>query len=335
MLGVSEFRVSELSTGRAAPSDTVCNPCKGLRMGENELHTLLHTMLDTRLLKRHDVYVRKDIADGKYAFLAPTQVIPRQLYATLTPWQAFFLRAVAVGRSMRKGVVISRAAAALHGMWTIGTTRQVEVALPSGGTPSKSKRMPLVRYRVATFRDDEVENVYGVRATTALRTFIDVARYNTFADGLVAADWLLSVRGYTPAQLKTEVHRMSRFVGKAKVIMCVDWATKHADSPFESWFRAGLIERGVRGWRFQPVIGRYRPDFLFDDFLIIEIDGKSKYAEQTAEVLLRERDRERQLTNMGYVFFRLYPEDVIQRLDDVLAEIDRARATRTLRPEGA
>lgn len=300
--------------------------------GEHELHALLHTILDTRLLKRNDVYIRKDIADGKYAFLAPTQVIPIQVHSALEPWQVFFLRAVAAGRSMRKGIVISRAAAALHGMWTIGRAREVEVALPSGGTPSKSKRMPLVRYREATFRDDEVEVLLGVRTTTALRTFIDVARYNIFADGLVAADWLLSVRGYTTEQLKREVHRMGRFVGKATVLRCAEWATSLSDSPFESWFRAGLIERGVRGWRFQPVIGKYRPDFLFDDFLIVEIDGKSKYAENTAAVLLRERDRERELTNMGYVFFRVYPEDVMGRLDDVLEQIDKARVARTRRP---
>lgn len=80
------------------------------------------------------------------------------------------------------------------------------------------------------------------------------------------------------------------------------------------------------------MIGKYRPDFLFDDFLIVEIDGKSKYAENTAAVLLRERDRERELTNMGYVFFRVYPEDVMGRLDDVLEQIDKARVARTRRP---
>ncbi|WP_235840609.1 endonuclease domain-containing protein [Corynebacterium liangguodongii] len=286
-------------------------------------------MLDTRRLTKSDGQIRKDIADGKYEFLAPTQVVAKEHVRRLAPWHAFFLRAFAVGRSMRTGVVVSRAAAALRGMWVIGAhDLPVEVALPSGGTPSRRKRMPNVRYREATFRRDEIEVIHGVRTTSVIRTFIDIARYHGFPDGLVAADWLLSQAGTSYANIQAEIDRMGRFVGKKRVIECVKWASNRADSPHESRFRAHLIERGIGGWTFQPAIGRFRPDFLFDDFLIVEIDGRSKYTEKTAEVLMRERDRERELINQGYVFLRFYPQEIAADIDAVLAQIAQARNAR-------
>lgn len=149
----------------------------------------------------------------------------------------------------------------------------------------------------------------------------------------MAADWLLSVRGCSAGQLRQEIYRMGRFVGKKTALACVDHATGASESAYESLFRAGLIQRKVTGWRFQVTLGRYRPDFLFDDFLIVEIDGRSKYADNTREVLMRERDRERALTNMGYVVLRLYPED-LHDMDRVVAEITRARKARKAPPKG-
>ncbi|WP_165164189.1 endonuclease domain-containing protein [Corynebacterium qintianiae] len=304
-------------------------------MGEKNFYELLELIRNTRALSRNDLEVRRDLADGKYVYLAPTRVLPKQVYDELAPWRAYALRAVAIGLGMYKGAVVSRAAAALRGMWILHRYGGVvEVALPSGGTPSASKRMPGVRYREATFRDDELVMLHGVRTTTDVRTFIDIARYHGFREGIIAADWLLA-RGYQRDHILQEVHRMGRFVGKKTVLVCVAHATCLSESPYESLMRAELIQRAVTGWEFQRTIGGFRPDFLFDDFLILEIDGRSKYAERTAEVLLRERDRERALTNLGCVFIRVYPEDLIKHMDEVLRDIERARQARRARPGDA
>ena len=296
-------------------------------MGDISLANLAALLTDTRTITRHDQALRRAIAENKYFAIAPTQVIPNLVWHGLTLWQRTTVRALGAGRSMRTGVLVGRSAARVLGIPVIAMTSEVpEVTLPSGGTPSRSGRMPQVRYRKAGFGDDEVRQILGVRVTTPIRTAIDIARYHGFTEGLIAVDWLLAKRVCTKRDVKRHLTRMGRIVGKKTVLRVIEHASAAAESPLESWFRAELIERGVRGWVFQATIGRFRADFLFDDHVILEIDGRSKYAEAPRETLMRERDRERELMNVGFIIRRVYFEDLLRDMDGILDMISKARA---------
>lgn len=96
----------------------------------------------------------------------------------------------------------------------------------------------------------------------------------------------------------------------------------------ESLARAEFLLRGVTGWKFQAPVQRYRVDFLFDDSVILELDGDTKHASDPRRSLLQERKRERELTNQGYTVLRYGFTDVLHRMDEILAriELERARA---------
>lgn len=96
----------------------------------------------------------------------------------------------------------------------------------------------------------------------------------------------------------------------------------------ESLARAEFLLRGVTGWKFQAPVQRYRVDFLFDDSVILELDGDTKHTSDPRRSLLQERKRERELTNQGYTVLRYGFTDVLHRMDEILAriELERARA---------
>ncbi|MDY5785549.1 endonuclease domain-containing protein [Corynebacterium sp.] len=293
------------------------------------LGELAALLTDTRTLTRDDQDLRHAIASHRCHVLAPTQVVARDAWQALLPWEKSNLCALATGRSMTKGVLVGRSAARVLGIPVLPLSADaVEVALPSGGTPSRKGRMPSVRYRKAGFGAGDTTECLGVRVTTPVRTCLDIARYHGFAEGLIAVDWVLRNTECTVADLRVHLAGMGRCVGKPAALRVLQHTTPHSESPLESWFRAVLIEHGVTGWRFQAPIRGFRADFLFDDFLIVEIDGRSKYAQAAHDVLMRERDRERALINLGYVIRRVYFDDLRRDMDGVLRMIDQARATR-------
>ncbi|OIR43632.1 endonuclease domain-containing protein [Corynebacterium sp. NML130628] len=105
-------------------------------------------------------------------------------------------------------------------------------------------------------------------------------------------------------------------------------AAYNSDSPMESLVRAEFLVRGITGWQFQALVPRYRVDFLFDDSVILELDGHVKHAANPHRSLLQERKRERELTNQGYTVLRYGFLDVFHRMGEILAriELERTRA---------
>ncbi len=298
-------------------------------MGYENVAELAELLTDTRQLTRNDQRTRLDIAGHMYHFAAPTQVVPRGIWDSLPRWQQHTLHALATGRSMTKGVLVGRSAARVTGIPVVALGEEVpEVVLPSGGIPSAKGRIPGIRYRKAGLGDDEIVEVHGVRATTPPRTCIDIARHHGFVEGIVAMDAVLRNPQVSPADVRWHLERMGRCGGKRDVLRVLEHASTEAESPLESWFRGELIERGITGWRFQARVAGFRADFLFDDFLIVEIDGRSKYATAPHDILMRERDRERALLNRGFALRRVYFEDMRRDMDGVMRMIGAARSSR-------
>jgi len=93
---------------------------------------------------------------------------------------------------------------------------------------------------------------------------------------------------------------------------------QNADSKAEKIFYDLLIRRGLK-FQFQRAIGPYRADYLFQGFLIVELDGPQHDLEH-------DKKRDNYLTRLGYKVIRIplwilisYPDAV---LDEIEAELN-------------
>ncbi len=130
-------------------------------------------------------------------------------------------------------------------------------------------------------------------------------------------------RGGHASSLELETRRAVRSRGIAHARQALRWAHSAVESPYESFFRAYLIESLPHlRWEAQSQIGHYRADFLIEGRLIVEIDGAIKYQERPAEAIRAERQREKWLLQQGYTVVRFSPQELNQNpqrcLDAVL-----------------
>ncbi|WP_165164237.1 hypothetical protein [Corynebacterium qintianiae] len=279
-------------------------------------------LIDARRVGAADAQMRAALAGSSFVQLSAYHYYPAPAFAALRWYEQRRLRALAAGKCAHRAVLAGRSAARLLGMWTMnfGDFEPVELILPSGNVPGRSRTPTGVRYRRSVLHPDEVVRLHGVRCTSLIRTCFDIAARHGFREGLVAADWLLSHGGVTRAELEGEFAVTGRFKGKGTVRKVLKYATGLSESAFESWFRALLIELGWP-FEFQPSVAWYRPDFLIHGFVAVEIDGNSKYEGMTEEQLLREKRRQDTLTNMGLVFARFAPMEIIRDEERVLRTI--------------
>lgn len=130
--------------------------------------------------------------------------------------------------------------------------------------------------------------------------------------------------------------------GSRRAAAVLDSLDGRAESAGETRTRLLLRSFGVVG--FQPqyelptTSGLFRADFADPARrVIIEFDGKAKYAEYgpTDQVLLAERSRENALVEAGWIFLRLEwqhldaPMELRRRLQATLARADMQKRPRT------
>ncbi len=286
---------------------------------------LADQILNTRRLTcGHEVW--NSLAEGELITVAPQFLFPTDLWNSLPRHEQQFVKVVAVGRSMRSTVLVGRSAARFAGMWVVALTpEKVEVASPKGSVGPSLRSNP--DYAVKRFRLSERQTYEheGVKATVSARTAIDIARLHGFVEGLVAFDWVLRV-GLRRSMVLKELQRMGPFQGKEVVVRCLQYATDLSESPFESLARALLIEAGYDP-EPQHVIGSYRADLVVDGWLLIEIDGDSKYEHDTELTIKRENDRKKRIENKGYKVLRYRPKDLLSNPAGFVEEVRAAFQT--------
>lgn len=278
---------------------------------------------------RRLTHAQADALRGNYSRIEPSIAYPTSIWATLAYHERRWLEVEAAAMASRGAVVVSRSAARKLGMWVVATTEEpVELALRSRGkSPSRGKRANNV-YRRSQLLDNEIEVIDGHPTTTPFRTFADIARYHSFAEGLVAADYLRR-NGYSLKQLRGGVIRLGRLKGIATVRDCVNHSVANSDSAYESLARALLIQAGIGPLATQYEIDGYFADILIDNWLIIEIDGDVKYKGPDAEaVRQREFNRQKHIANKGYVFLRFSPNFIRDHPDEFIAQVRAAIAAR-------
>lgn len=274
----------------------------------------------------------KQLATGELMRLTSRYAISREYYQNLPYYQRHFCDIVAFGRSAHSSVIAERSAARIHGLWTLATRKpKVVLVRQSKTVPPRYQWDDKVVYRKMSLLDSHIVECWGMRCTSVARTCIDVARLVSFEEGLMAADSALRQRLLSIDELRAMATEVGRVKGAAQARRVVACATGLAESPYESYARGMLIVEGIgEKITVQPELhGGYRPDILLDGRIVIEIDGAVKYDGKTygksAETVIRaERQREKYLQNLGYIVLRYSPRDLLQRREQVFAEVRSA-----------
>jgi hypothetical protein len=207
------------------------------------------------------------------------------------------------------------AAAAL---WRIPAVGQMPDRIDVASAPAAGGRSNAALRRSYVPNMASFEVVDGVKATGIARTVIDVARWGTFAQGVVACDAALHGSTNTQSQIVrppvvqsdvvAESLSMGAVPGKRKCLAAVSFADGAAESPGESVSRVGMHVLGfpppVLQQAFFDAAGLIGlVDFWWPEFnLIGEFDGFGKYlrtefthGKDAATVVMDEKRRENRL----------------------------------------
>ena len=149
--------------------------------------------------------------------------------------------------------------------------------------------------------DERRRTVRGLPATDPVRTVLDCARLLDRDWGVAVADAALHLELCTLADLAEATRELPRQPGVARARSLPVQVSLLSESPGESLLRMRLGRMGLSPAE-QVIIGSARVDFLIDDALVIEFDGRAKYERDgtPAEAHWAEKRRNDMLVERGY-----------------------------------
>lgn len=199
----------------------------------------------------------------------------------LTPWAKHTILVGESSRHLTTGALISGTSAGA--LWGIPFLERlddtVEVTAPRSGGGRHSRHF---RYRVAR-ELPAAAVINGVSVTTAARTAVDIARYRSFASGLMAFDHVLRLQLATSQEIEQALEDVRRMPGAARARLAYEFADPRAESPGESFSRARVLYIGAPLPELQFELwwnGRFlgRPDMWWPECETVgEFDGLGKY----------------------------------------------------------
>ena len=173
---------------------------------------------------------------------------------------------------------------------------------------------PMVTRHFMAVPDDELTRRHGLPVTTLERTVVDCATSLDPLHGLVIADSALR-HGADPARISQLVMARRGHRGIARARAVVGWADEGAESPGESATRFIVLRDGFPAPTTQiPVptgLGTFWADLGWPEWrLLLEYDGRSKYAENSADAFMREKRRHDAVVETGWRVVRVTKEDL-------------------------
>ena len=274
---LSKISVGTMATWRAA--------------GLSRTHLARLTQAGELVRIRHGVYATARI-------VAEAQADPRRGHA---------LRVAAVTATRtRKSVASHHSAAQMHGLDLLSKPPDGTVTLTvPPGTPNGAFGRAGTVHHAARLPDEHVIRLYGVPATTAARTVVDIARTSTFVAGVVVADSALRGQHTSMTELRRVLAHCERRPGISQAREVVGFASALAESALESCARVSFREQGLPSPALQvPIISHSsrfltRVDFCWQDYrTIAEADGLPK--EQGRDDPVAELKRDWLLREAGY-----------------------------------
>lgn len=244
--------------------------------------------------------------------------------------RAYVLRSLSVARHLGPSVAVSGpAAAALHGMPVVLPS---STSLPRSETSGRARRPSHkkgdIQHR-SPLAQNEVRHVGGMSLTSHARTLADIAANHPVVTALAIADHLLRNRLLDRADMERALANHPSRRTRELDPSVPAFASRHAESPGESWCRLELYRAGLptpcEQVRICDDSGTFigRVDFAWPELgIILEFDGAVKYKENGSKALFQEKRREDALRALGWTVVRCVWSD-LSRFDHVAAEIRR------------
>lgn len=278
-------------------------------------------LINLTKIPHSDAETPEAISNGKMTKLTHEVAMDTARYRSLLPWDKAAARAFAVGMTVDKAVIAGQSAARLWGYQTLSIEKTVLCLLPERLRAKSSKRWPAgMKYKNHYLSPRDIREVHGIRVTGAFHTFLDIA----LEDGVVAAVVTIdSARRQNPSltqeKLLHSAEGFPRHRGVKAYRRAIELSIPNSDSAQETRARLILHEAKLTGIHKLQVQARFDRshskyflvDFLINDWIIIEIDGRSKYdAPELNEMLIAEREREKYFTNQGFAVLRIDPKQL-------------------------
>ena len=273
--------------------------------------------------------------------VAPSLYAVREAWVDLKPQQLHLAMTRAGSASVDTAVVSHLSAALLHGLpHPLGPLGPVSLTLPS--SLRTAARDDWRRLLDGELPSAHVTEVSGIPVTTADRTVIDCFRQLRLRDALAVADGALRSGLAHPQALREMRAFQARWPGVTKA----DAGLAMADPRRESWLESASVATACQlgfpvpqsqVW-IHHLDGRLigRVDFVWARAGVVgEADGRGKYlgtyarsdwdAEEAAEHMLAERNRERELEAVGLAVARWDTGDVLGGGDGLARALREAR----------
>lgn len=239
------------------------------------------------------------------------------------------LRQMHVALALRASVppVFSHVSAALlHGLTLLNRPPAPHVvSVPGHG--SRNNRMCVHHW--ADLPPEHVVPVGSLLVTSLPRTVLDCAATLPVRDALVIADCALRA-GLDRHQTLELLEERRGLPGCRTARRVLELADGRSESVGESLTRLVLVRGALPAPELQVTIrtphGVYRGDFGWrEQRLLLEFDGEAKYFDHqpTAQVVVAERKREKDLTNAGWRVLRTDWATVVHRPQELVALVRR------------
>lgn len=235
-------------------------------------------------------------------------------WQAMKPWVRDDIALIAHALASRSSGVYSHSSAArLHGLRTWGCGTAVHITHER--TPGHSGR----RADVALHQQSlDAENVVMVRIgpvrvpmTSMAQTVLDCARIFRLEQSVIIGDHAVR-KGLTVPELQELLGASDVKRGAARAKRTLEFLDSDSESAGESRTRVFLAATKLPRPELQVKIstrhGLHRVDFAWREYrLILEFDGWGKYFDYrpTAEAIAHERQREKDLMELGWRFIRI------------------------------
>ncbi|TWD81025.1 hypothetical protein FB561_2128 [Kribbella amoyensis] len=259
------------------------------------------------------------LADGRWERIRYGQYAESLDLSHLPRWERERVRherlVHAAVNSMRPGsvAVSHQSAAVIHGAPTWGL--ELEEAHLTRLEDLRSGRLAQVRHHRGTLTPADLTEIRGLRSVTVARALVETACTTSFEVAVVLADALCRLRSPDEDEFDRLARMFEFWPGSTTARAALAFRDPQAESVGESRLRVLMHNEGLPAPLLQmPIrdaaglIGRV--DFFFPgDHTVVEFDGLLKYADGSADVLVREKNREDRLRGLGLEVVRVtWPE---------------------------
>ena len=253
----------------------------------------------------------------------------RGTYAAPGPWTVEEHRrilALAALRAYEDAVLVGASAVAAHGL----PLYRVPV-LPGDIARPVEREARTAELRIRPLRHAVVSTGWGP-ANELPGSLAQLTMDHGVITGIVSVDAAMHGGLVTEAEMRATMDRVAGWPYASRFRCALAWADGRSESPGESVTRATLLGAGFDVESQVPVADRDGEVFAYADLgivgtrVLVEFDGKVKYADGGADALFREKKREDRIRARGFVVVRVtwadlfHPELIVRAIREALAE---------------